>query len=235
MNRESSSAEVAPVEYDLRALAVYGLLTLAVILGLWLVLRSLGRQPILVRSAGANFNGEWVAVSDVDLRFTISFPTGWQWLDVAYRDQTGLLDQLIARQPYIDRALQPLGDAVGDVKILAVAAGAQNLEEGEPLPFVVIGRSDRMRELAPQAALDLLSGRSLPGVTETGIDTRLPGQPQARFTVIDSDVAYHCRHLFVTDEGVTGYLVAACAPQAQWGTLQFDLDDILDSFQLLEY
>lgn len=234
--------EAAPAEYDFRALAVYGLLTLAIILGLWLVMRSLGRQPILVRSARPDFGGDWVSVTDVDLRYTLSFPTDWQWLDVAYRDQGELLTRVIDRYPYIGRALDPLGDVVGDVEITGVAgdvetAGVavdgQTPEEVEPRPFVVIGRSERLRDLEAQAALDLLTARSLP-VAETGIDAHLAGQPQARFSLSDSAHAYQCRHLFVADAGVAGYLVAACAPQTQYGVFQQDLHDILDSFQLLE-
>ena len=57
--------------YDLRALLVYGLLTLALILSLWLVMRALGQQPVLVRSA-ALAGGDWVTVTDSDLRYTLS-------------------------------------------------------------------------------------------------------------------------------------------------------------------
>ena len=53
-----------PTEYDWRALAIYGLLTVAIVVGLGLVMRSLNRQPILVRSAGIDLNGEWVIVTD---------------------------------------------------------------------------------------------------------------------------------------------------------------------------
>jgi hypothetical protein len=107
------------------------------------------------------------------------------------------------------------------------------LEDTDPQPFVVIGQSDRLRELSPQAALDLLADEVLP-VSEQEIDTHLAGQAQARFNVLDMPNAYQCRHLFVTDDE-TGYLVAACAPQARFATLRGDLDDILDSFQLLEH
>jgi hypothetical protein len=233
--RDRSRADAAgEAEIDLRALAVYSLLTVAVILGLWLVMRSLSRQPILVRSAGLDFDENWVAVTDVDLRYTASVPTAWQWLDVAFRDQDELLEQVIDKQRYIGRALRPLGDAAGDVAILGVAVGTQDLEDSAPQPFVVIGQSDRLGEVTPQTALDLLAGQSLP-VAEVEIDMRLAGQPQARFTVSDAPYAYQCRHLFVAgDSGEDGYLVAACAPQMQFVTLRRDFDDILDSFQLLE-
>lgn len=220
-------------EYDFRALAVYGLLTLAVILGLWLVMRSLSRQPTLVRSASSQFGGEWVSVTDDGLRFTLSFPTDWQWIDIAAREQSELLEQVLIRQSYLARALRPLGDTAGDVQLVGVAVGTESLEDTDPKPFVAIGRSDRLGALEPSAALDLLDDHPLP-VTETGIDTRLTGQSQARFTILDAAHAYHCRHLFVTDEDQTGYLVAVCAPQAQYGILLADLDNILNSFQLVQ-
>jgi hypothetical protein len=230
----SPADQVGEAEIDLRALTVYSLLTVAVIFGLWLVMRSLSRQPILVRSAGIDFDGNWVAVTDVDLRYTMSVPAAWQWLDVAFRDQDELLEQVIDKHPYMGQALHPLGDAAGDVEILGLAVGTQALEDSTPQLFVVIGQSGRLGEVTPQTALDMLADQSLP-VTEAEIDTHLAGQPQARFTVNDAPEAYQCRHLFVAgDSAENSYLVAACAPQTQFATLRRDFDDILDSFQLLE-
>ncbi len=223
-----------PTEYDWRALAIYGLLTVAIVVGLGLVMRSLNRQPILVRSAGIDLNGEWVIVTDSELSYTLSFPTDWQWIDASARAQNELLAKVIERQPYIDRALLPLGEIAGDVELVAVAVGTRLLEDTDPKPFVVVGRSERLRGVEAQNALDWLDERPFQ-VTEKAIDTHLAGQTQARFNVLDGANAYQCRHLFVTGEGKPGYLVAACAPQARFGALKKDLDDILDSFQLLEY
>ena len=232
LTRERATGDAdGAADYNLRALLVYGLLTLALILALWLVMSALGRQRVLVRSA-ALAGGDWVTVTDADLRYTLSLPTDWQWLDVAYRDQSELLAEIIERQPAVGRALAPLGDPAGDVEILAVALGTQDLSAAEPIPFAVIGRSAQLRELEPQAALDMLAGQGL-SVTEATIDSRLAGQTQARFKVFDPSTAYQCRHLFVADPSSYGYLVAACAPQAGYGTLQQQLDDLLDTFQLL--
>ncbi|MCA9866163.1 MAG: hypothetical protein KIS95_01290 [Anaerolineae bacterium] len=234
-SRHPAGEEAAkPGEYDWRALAVYGLLTVALVVALGLVMRSLNRQPILVRSAGIDLGGEWVIVTDADLRYTLSFPTDWQWIDAAARAQSELLLQVIEHQPYIDRALRPLGEIAGDAEIVAVAVGTRLLEDTDPKPFVVVGQSERLRGLDPQDALDRLTERPFQ-VTEKAIDTRLAGQTQARFNVLDGANAYQCRHLFVVGKDKPGYLVAACAPQARFGALKQELDDILDSFQLLEY
>lgn len=91
-----------------------------------------------------------------------------------------------------------------------------------------------MTDVEPDAALDLLAGQPLP-VTEASINTLLAGQPQARFNVLDSAAAYQCRHLFVSDGENPAYLIAACAPQSRFGSTQRRLDEILDSFQLLEH
>lgn len=232
--RRAGEEDVAGTgDYNLQAIAVYGVLTLLIILALGLVMRALGQFPILVRSASLELGGDWVAVTDADLQYTLSLPDGWQWLDLAYRDQTSVLDQVLRRQAYIDRALQPLGRAAGDVAIIAVAVDTLNLEDTEPKPFVVVGRSERLHDVTPQEALDSLAGSSLP-VTDQFIDRRLAGQPQARFNVLDAEQAYQCRHLFVVDTPSPAYLVAGCAPQAGFATLQRELDDILDSFQLLQ-
>ncbi len=225
-----SSDDAGAAEPDLRALAIYGLLTLAVIVALWLVMRSLSRQPILVRSAAFD-RGDWVSVTDVELRYTLSMPSDWQWLDVAYRDQSELLDDIMTRQPYIGRASHPLGEAAGDVELLGLAVGTQALETTDLYPFVIIGRSAQLGALAPADALAQLG--DAPGVAEQALDTRIAGQPQARFTMLDRPYAYQCRHLFTAVENI-GYLLAACAPQSRYRTLQRDLAGILDSFQLLE-
>lgn len=229
----AGETEAEPV--DLRAIAAYGVLTLVVILGLLLVMRSLSRQPVLVRSAGFNLDGDWVAVTDSELRYTISMPVEWLWFDLGPADQNDLLDRLAERQPFIRRALLPLGEMAGDVEILslAIAAEEEELEDPRPRPVIVVGRSERMRELTPEEALELLAGQS-PPATDQAVDTHLAGQRQARFETADTAGLYQCRHLFVTDGGAAAYLVAACAPQSQFRTLDNTLDDMLDSFQLLQ-
>lgn len=231
LSRERAAGSAEAADYDLRAVGIYGLLTLALILALWLVMHALGQQPILVRNTA--LGGDWVTVSDSDLRYILSLPTDWQWLDVAYRDQSQLLAQVIERQPTIGRALAPLGEAAGDVDIVAVAVGTQDLRNTAPVPFVVVGRSARLRVLEPQAALDLLAAQGL-SVTEPVIDTHLSGQPQARFGIVDSGSDYRCRHLFVAEPDTVAYLLAVCAPRANFGALRDQLDGILDSFQLLQ-
>ena len=228
----AGETEVEPL--DLRSIIAYGVLTLLVVLGLLLVMRSLSRQPILVRSAGFDLGGDWVTVTDSELRYTISLPVAWQWFDLGLADQAELLDRLEERQPFIRRALLPLGQVAGDVERLAVAIDAEELENAQPHPLIVVGRSERMRQLTPEEALDLLSGQS-PDATEQAVDTHLAGQRQARFETTDTARLYQCRHLFVTDGGAAAYLVAACAPQSQFRSLGNTLDDILASFQLLQH
>ncbi|HRN67148.1 MAG TPA: zinc ribbon domain-containing protein [Promineifilum sp.] len=226
--------DVTPADYNWRALLVYGLLTLAIIAGLWLVMRSLSLRPVLVSGAGFDSDGEWVRVTDADLRYTVSIPIEWQWIDMAYRDQSELLSRVVAQQTYVNRALGPLGELADDVETVGLAVGAGLLDEVDPQPFLLIGRSERLRGVAPQDVLDALDENSFQ-ISEKEINTHLAGQPQARFIALDPSNEYQCRHLFVSGEGKPGYLVAACAPQEHFGALQRDLNVILDSFQLLEY
>ncbi len=188
---------------------------------------------MLVNSAGLAIDDEWIQLTDSQLRYTLGVPGGWQWLDVPFRDQQDVLSNLIERQRYVGRALDPLGVTAGDVTIEGVALGSQALELPEPVPFVIIATSPRLRRLDPQAALDLLADSPLPAIDQR-IDTSVPLQPQARFRVLDTPQDYQCQHLFVADPETAGYLVAACAPQAQFAALQRDLDGILNSFQLLD-
>lgn len=224
----------APAEYNWRALLVYGVLTLAILVALWLVMRSLSTRPVLVSGAGFDTGGDWVRVTDADLRYTVAIPTEWQWIDPADGDQNGALARTTARQTYVNRALRPLGEFAGDTETAALAVGTRSLEETNPQPFLLVARSERLRGATPQTVLDVLDEAAFQ-ISEKSIDTHLAGQPQARFTATDQANAYQCRHLFVTGEDKPGYLVAACAPQDRFGAMQRDLNNILDSFQLLEY
>jgi hypothetical protein len=174
-----------------------------------------------------------VSVTDTELRYTLSLPADWQWLDLTYRDQDELLDEVIAEQPYVGQALRPLGEAAGDVTALAIAVGGPSVETDQPIPFAIVGRSERLSGLEPQAALDLLAEQPLP-ISDAEVNVRLLGQPQARFSTFDLANAFQCRHLFVAGRDEDAYLVAACAPQADYGGLRPTLGDILDTFQLLE-
>lgn len=230
---QATDEEGARPEYNLRALAIYGLVTGAVILALLLVMVSLGRRPLLVRGAGLTFASDWITVTDSQLQYTLSFPPGWQWLDVPHREQQATLADLISRQGYIDRALSPLSGLVEDPEIVAVALNSATFQEAEPLPFVVIGRDPAMASTTPEQVIAWLEGQDLT-VTELEVDTHVPTQPQARYDLLDDRFDYHCRHLFSADESAAGYLLAACAPQDQFGIIMRDLEQILNSFQLLQ-
>lgn len=220
--------------YDLRALAVYAVLTVVVLVAFGLVLVALGRRPILVRSASLALGSDWITVTDAELRYAVSLPETWQWVDGSYRDQQQLLRDVAERQAYLTKALHPLGDLAGDVTLLAVAVDAPTLELADPTALLVIGTSNALRQMTPREALDALGTRSLT-VSEQAVDDHLPTQPQARYNVLDRAENYQCRHLFLTEPEADAYLVAACAPQGRFAMMRRDLDSILDSFQLLQH
>jgi hypothetical protein len=233
--RESAGSDTLAVDrYDLRAIIVYGALTAVILVALLVVMRSLGRQPLLVAGADLRLGDDWTAVTDNNLRYVLSLPSGWQWLDGAYREQQGLLDELAASVPNIRWSLAPLGEVAGDLELLAVAYQPEPPEVGGPFVFVAIGRSQRLGQIAPQQALELLAERSLP-LAATDLIENIPGQPQARFALLDNSRQVQCRTLFMpNDDESVGYLVTACAPQESFGRVQRDLDRILDSFQLFQ-
>jgi hypothetical protein len=223
--------------YDLRAIIVYGALTVIILAALLAVMRSLGRQPLLVAGADLRLGDNWTTVTDSELRYALSLPSGWEWLDGAYREQQRLLDELAVSTSNIRWSLAPLGEVAGDVELLAVAYRPEPPEIGRPLIFAAIGRSQRLGGVTPQQALDLLAGQSLPSlpIAATDLIENIPGQPQARFALLDNSRQVQCRTLFMpNDDDSVGYLVAACAPQESFGRVQRDLDIILDSFQLFQ-
>ncbi len=228
----ASDADTTPPTYDFRALAIYSGLTLLTLISLWLVMSALGRRPLLVRSS-LGLASDWVTVTDSDLRYTLDLPPDWQWLDVAYRDQEETLAELVRFQNYIRRAPDALADITGETAIIGVGLGTRTPESGEPATFVVIGRSDGLVRMSPDEVLTGLGLRQ-PEATELAVDTHVPGQPQARFTLRDARAGYQCRYLALPGQEDAGYLLAACASQAEFGNRDRDLKNILDSFQLLE-
>lgn len=225
-----------PRTYDFRAIAIYSLLTLLILILLVLTMHSLGRRPLLVAGAELRLGTDWTAVTDNDLNYTLSLPPGWQWLDSTFRQQQTLLDETAAAEPNIAWSLSPLGAGVDDLELLAMAFPLQPADDPDnpqPLTFVVIGRSQQLATLAPPQALASLSKQPIV-TTASATAEPFPGQPQARFSLLSDSRQIQCRSLHTAATG-TAYLVAACAPQSSFGRIQRDLDNILDSFQLLQH
>jgi hypothetical protein len=238
VRRSSAAATAAPEEanatvYDFRAILAYGLLTAIIFIALLLLMHALGRRPLLVSGADLRLGADWTTVTDSELRYTLSLPAGWQWLDGAFRQQQALVDEVARREPNVARSLAPLGETTGDLALIAIGLLPETAESGDSLTFVAVGRSVQLAQLSPEQVLAVLAEQALP-LSSTALVEHLPGQPQARFGWLDSAQQLQCRNLFVA-QGAAGYLLAACAPQEQFGRVQRDLEEILDSFQLLQH
>lgn len=218
--------------YDLRAIAIYGLLTLVILLLLLLTMQSLSRRPLLVAGADLRLGADWTAVTDNDLNYTLSLPPGWQWLDSKFRQQQALLDETAAAEPNIAWSLSPLGAGVNDLELLAIGFLPQPPDDRQPMTFVAIGRSQQLAVLTPQQALALIADHPL--VTASATAEPFAGQAQARFGLLSSNQQMQCRSLY-TAAAEAAYLVATCAPQSSFARFQRDLDNILNSFQLLQH
>lgn len=235
--RQTAVAEPAPPpEFNLRAIAVSGALTLFLCVALLLVMRALGQRPLLVGSAGREFGDDWTALTDSQLRYTLGVPAAWQWLDVPFRDQQQVLEGVLRRQPIIGRVLNPLGVPADERLVEGLGLGTQALQQSDPAPFVVVATSPLDGQTDPQAVLDALAARGL-ALIDPQVDSSVPFQPRARFGLLNEDLGYQCQYL-VLPNGLAGndgaYLLAACAPQTQYAATERDLTKILNSFQLVE-
>lgn len=229
-----ADAEAAVAQpYDLRAIAIYGLLTLLILLLLLLTMQSLGRRPLLVAGADLRLGADWTAVTDNELNYTLSLPSGWQWLDSTFRQQQALLDEVASTEPSIGWSFSPFAESAEDLELLAIAFLPQSPDSPEPMTFVAIGRSRQLAALTPPQVLDLLAEQPVTIVGTATVEP-FPGQPQARFGLLSDTRQMQCRSLF-TAATETAYLAAACAPQNSFGRIQRDLDSILNSFQLLQH
>jgi hypothetical protein len=203
-------------------LALYGGLTLAVIIAVVLVARALGAQPI-VPPAPPTLPAGWSPLSG-DGDYLLAYPPGWQAFE-----GPGLA-RAVAGRPAAARELEALleipGTLAGDLELVAVVLGPTG-PAGET-PMVVAARSVSLRrqayrslqrELAahfPEISTTLLEGKAyryLALAFEPGLE---PGDRLCRLRIVHG---YR-----------VAFAVAACAQGAAFDSPENVLEAMLDGF-----
>ncbi|MCA9934804.1 MAG: hypothetical protein H6662_12825 [Ardenticatenaceae bacterium] len=215
--------------YQLTAIAVYGTLTLLLIVALLLVMRSLGRQPLVTVNADTRLGNRWIPVTGTDQSFTLDLPQGWAWLDVA----DGQFATTLAESVRWETAVYPLHAIAEDADLLLLAGSGDTVSADDG--FVVVARSQRLSVLTPEQAQQMVSqsGEEVE-VVNTAVSTNLNRAPQAQFTLhlLVSNESLRCQQLFVPQDDAA-YLAAACAGDGRYPSLSSSFADILASFQPL--
>lgn len=223
------SEAVAEEPYPLTAVVFQGVMTVAVIIAVLLVMRSLGQKPLIIIHPETRLSADWLPVTDPAQRFTLDLPVDWTWLDES--DQPRFADLLQADDQF-QAALAPLSNFVEDTELLLVARGSRG-STGELTGFVVVAHSESLDALTPQQAIELVSQQAAElTIRETSLVESLTGQTQATILVDGVGDQLRCRQQ-LTPGQPDSFLLTACSPTAQFPRYANDLQNILNSFQIL--
>ncbi len=221
----SSSSEIP-------ALAVYGGLTVFLIVLALLVTIYLGRQPLVQAASQAPSDG-WAFVTNRPRDFVLMLPESWAILD-EHDAEGDAFDRLVTASPRLTQATYPLGNMAEDLRVLFVAAegidAGQAGDDPAPAQFVVVAGSDLLNRLSNEEAqavaeraaaadqIDLVEAMYVDDFDRSHLflATRIPTESGELI----------CRQQFVVGDS-SSLIVAACGPDQQLSGA------ILESFQRL--
>jgi hypothetical protein len=236
------------------SIAVFGGLTLMVVLAAILVMVSLGRRPQLQVLLGTRSLPGWRFVTAADQAFTLALPGGWTWLDGASAESAATLAALVEDEPRFLLATHPLGAESDDVHIVFAAA--------DPLPGLgekanlVVAASPLLNRLTYQEATSFLTGSDYDVLSarfvddfdksrvDIVVDTPLVNAPlvDGRPDSVPPDGAaeeggeglvMRCRQQFVLGREQS-LLVSLCAPRGRFAVYSQTFDNVMASFQHLD-
>lgn len=222
----SDSAPSEPIVND-ASVAIYGGVTLVVILVAIILTLFLGHQPRF-EAPTANLPQGWIVARDAGQTFAVFLPQSWQtYQDIG--DESRLPEALVSSDLYRD-ALLPLAAFVDDEVAIFIAIGS------EPSTFLLVARSSVLNRLSPAD----VAGADYSTSAEDGVSVlearRLEslGTLQAHLQVrhgADTRDGGVCRQRFMRSEQ-SALLFALCSMP---GALGDDAaDTILSSIQVLQ-
>ncbi len=226
--RESWARDGGPA-----AIAVYGGLTVLVVLAALLVMRSLGQKPQLQVRLGNRTPPGWTFLPGGDGRFTVTLPDTWTWFEGAIPAEAEALESLIQGDNRLPMATHPLGAETDDMQILFAAEG----QPGDPDSslFMVVAASDRLNLLTYDEALAFL----LKDNSDLGEVRFVDNFDKSHVSIIattplddSSEAAIRCRQQFVLGREVS-LLASLCAPAGDYAAYGDHFDEIMASFQHL--
>ncbi len=220
------------------SIAVFGGLTLAVVVAAALVMAALGRQPQLQVRLGTRTPPGWTFLTPAAGRFTITLPDDWTWLDAADPDDAAQLEVLEEQQPRLRLATHPLGAETDDMDLL-FAAGNPLRGQAER-PFLVVAASPLLNRLTYQEAVNFLAGSDYDILAVRFVDdfdkshvAILVDTPLADAAIRSQDgQIIRCRQQFVLGQEQS-LLLSLCAPAETFDAYANTFDQILASFQHL--
>ena len=221
--------------FSLARLAAYGGMTLFIIIALFAVMRSLGRQPQAAQGLGDSLKPGWTAVTDYNRAFSLNLPAAWLWLDRFNPDQEVEFIEQVRQNGQFQAALAPYDALADDRQLLFL--GAEKWDDGETAaaPFVVVIGSRQLGQFtSEQMTLALADSSGDVTLLRSNLVEGTNGRRHLllNLTLPYADQTLRCQHLFY-QEAAGSFLVAACAPEDQYSDFTNIFHDILISFQSL--
>ena len=231
----ANEAEAAERPFPMTAFIAYAGLTLAILIVLFAVMRSLGRQPQVAQGISRTLKPGWTAVNDHDRTFTMNLPAEWGWLDRTDEGQEADFVARVRRDGRYQAALAPYDDMADDRLLLLVAAANPVAGETTTPPFVLVARSRQLTHFTPEQMTAAL--RQAPAGIEllrSNLAESVNGRQQllSILTVPYAGRELRCQHLFFNDVS-EGYLIAGCSADDTYNEFTNVFHDILVSFQPL--
>ena len=216
------------------SIAIFGGLTLLVVVAALLVMSSLGGQPQLQIRLGTRARPDWTFFTASDGRFTVTLPNSWTWQDGTDPAAAAALQTHLDAGERYQLASQPFGAETEDLTILFAAEGPQP-GNGEP-PFMIVASSPLLNQLTYKEAVvfllnsdyDLQQARYVDNFDKSHVSIIV--NPRVDDT---SGQAIRCRQQFVLGREES-LLASLCAPAGRFSAYSNQFNEILTSFQHLE-
>jgi uncharacterized OB-fold protein len=216
------------------SVAMFGGLTIAVIVAALLVMSSLGDQPQLQIRLGTRVRPDWTFITAANDLFTVTLPDTWTWQDGTDPATAGALRKLLDGDQRYQLAAHPFGAETEDMTVSFLAQGPQP-GTGKP-PFMIIANSPLLNRLTYDEAVTFLRNSDYNLQEVRFVDDFDKSHVSIIVsTPIDdaTDEAIRCRQQFVLGQNES-LLASMCAPAGRYTAYSNQFNEILASFQHLE-
>lgn len=207
----------------------YGILTVLIFIAMLLVMRSLGKYPLVVVNPEMRAGVEWDTVEGEDGRYTLNLPQSWQrWRPGDPRFQAVLNDD-----PRYQTALFPLAAIAEDTEYLLLVP-TNHHSAAEAPGFLAVARSERLRQVPLPQVIELVQQSPAITIRQAEIGPGLTGRDQVQLELdfARGGDAWRCRQR-VAPVAETAFLIGACAMPTDFIRYEERFADVLLSFQPL--
>lgn len=203
----------------LTAVSSYALLTLAIIIALLLVIRSLAQQPLIVVNGNAPRPRGWTVFTDSQRRFTVNLPPEWTVAEPA----DGAFAALLAAEEGVgETAVSPLDPST--ILLLARSPAAET-------QLVAVARNVQLHQLSLSQLTDL--------ITATGVDIQQVEEGESFFGVAQINLTFAAEGEILCSQQYAlqpedSYLVTICMDANSFHRSRETIEAIQGSFQPLK-